>query len=501
MLSSIDNLTQIKIQRKLDDSVTSKASLNSLTTAEPVVRFFQVAYFQNNRWQKIYSLSSDTAKILLQAERKKKRLEKTNKKKKRSSRKGVFGDDITQKVPMVRTSVLGRKISEEIESDLKEEDKRIEKEAQKLLKYIKKMKLKVGQRVPIGSKVTQGKWFIQLVSQNLIILVLTFTGTDEVSVGRLLKKVEFTLKEKEEEMENTKKLKTDIDKVIRNYGFYNFENRNIITGPSRVILGETVLSEEGLVEENMIKKFKTVRKVVNMEKISKQAEMEFKTCDSPVLIKALQDLPKPSNRIEDFFRSERLVTPKKKCPRGLMNLGEISKIDIHKEEFDDNQDDLDFFEFDLKKEEDEEEETYKYPSNTGQTNPNRAVDALCIDLSQKFEKCVFNHKKLKSASKQIKNFDSAHFVNFSASAKKMITVGHRSIAEPLHMRKTSNQLQPKESMATNEKSSNYDKAFFARLGLAILSLLMVIVMVRMFLQLNSSRSSVHRNHVSYRSGN
>ena len=82
MFLDADSVRELQSPLQTPKSVLSENSLNSFTTAEPVVRYLKVAQLKNGNWELIYSLESDTARLLLEGERKKKTLEKTSKKKK-----------------------------------------------------------------------------------------------------------------------------------------------------------------------------------------------------------------------------------------------------------------------------------------------------------------------------------------------------------------------------------------------------------------------------------
>jgi hypothetical protein len=483
-----------------------------------VVRYITVLRKARNHWKNLYSLTSDTAEILLRGEVKKKKLEKTNKKKKKRklSSKKTFGEDITKRIEAMEDNKMGQycDISEEINRELKQEDKRIKKESSKLVLSLQKMKLKVGQRLPINSKVSQGKWFIQLVQKDLLILVLTFAGSDEVSVGRLLKKITSALSESIQELENPLKIKNDIDKVVRNYGFYNFESKNIVVPPSKVVLEETLVNREGFIKENKLHNTKTVRKIKEFANRNYQEEVnskmipDFSTCESPLVELIKPPVRRSQKIIEDFFKSEPIKTPKKpykKKPRKNLNLEDISKIEIKTEDFDEKDEDIDFFNFEVIKEDQEEPQIQVDNDVKPPTSPNN----LCIDLSKKFERCVFNHNIMNSASKQIKNFDSEHFTNFSSSAKKMIPRNHNfKFSAKKGPRRLSGGKKALTDITTNseleikeEKKVQFNsKEFWARLGLGCLLLMVFIVMLKMFLEINGNSDQVRTNSISFEKG-
>ena len=501
----------------LNWSLTSETSIASKTVADPVVRYITVLHRTKNLWRTLYSLTSDTAQLLLQGEMKKKKLEKTNKKAFKKQKKGTFGQDITQKIEELEPKNF-RKISDEVNREILQEDTKIRKESSKLVKSLLKMRLKVGQRLPINSKVCQGKWFLQLVETDLLILVLTFAGSDEVSVGRLLKKITSALVESSQELENPGNVKRDIDKVVRNYGFYNFENKNVMIPPSKVVLEETLVNNEEFVRSNKLNNIKTVRKIKEfsepqyMEEVDPKQIPDFSTCESPMLVKLVKPPVRASQKIiENFFKSEPIQTPKKphkkKIKRNVLNLDDISKIEIKTEDFDDKNEDMDFFEFEVTKEDDDK---IKELPEKAFAPPPMSPPKLCIDLSKKFERCVYNHKVMNSASKQIKNFDSEHFTNFSSSAKKMITRGHNfEFSSNNKPRKLSGNRKIKRKVSINsnlilekpkKKVSFNSKEFWARLGLGCLLLMVFVVMMKMFLEVNGGGSAVKDNEVTYEHG-
>lgn len=512
---------QMHTPTNMNASMTSETSLSSRTVADPVVRSIQVLHRAKNFWRSLYSLSSDTAQILLQGEFKKKKLEKTNKKGPKAHSKGTFGDDITQRIQGANGNPqIKRKISEEVTNELLQEDKLIQKESSKLLKILPKLRLKIGQRLPINSKVTQGKWFIQLVQADLLVLVLTFAGSDELSVGRLLIKITTALLEGYQELENPRKLKQDIDKVIRNYGFYNFESKNLVVPPCKVVLEETVLNKEGLVKRDKLNNVKTVQKIKKFTQteftapktIDPKLIPDFSTCESPMLIPHITPPPRPSQRIiENFFKSEPIQTPKKPYKKDTLvnplRLEDISKIDMKSEDFEDRDEDIDFFEFEVTKEEKESKSRKNSkPFPKPPTSPNK----LCIDLSKKFERCVYNHKIMNSASKQIKNFDSEHFTNFSSSAKKMIPKRNFfDFSSKKTRRRDSNKIEKelKESEKTEaieekgkEETWYNSRVFWARLGLGCLMIMVLIVMMKMFLEINTNGEVSSNNQLHFTKG-
>jgi hypothetical protein len=509
--------TSIQTPTNLNHSIDSEISVSSRTVADPVVRYVSVIHRTKNKWRSLYSLSSDTAQILLQGEVKKKKLEKTNKKSKRRVSKGKFGADITQKIKEVeegqkRTS---RKISEEVTHELLQEDKHIQKESSKLVKMLPKLRLKLGQRLPINSKVTQGKWFIQLVQPDMLVLVLTFAGSDEMSLGRLLIKITSALLEGYQELENPRRLKQDIDKVIRNYGFYNFESKNMIVPPSKVILEETVLNEEGLVRRDKLNNVKTVQKIKKFsneefqERVDPKFVPDFSTCESPLMIPHITPPVRPSQKyMDNFFKSEPIQTPKKpykkKMSSNPLKLEDISKIEMKSEDFDDKDEDIDFFEFEVIKEDKEPGravETKAFPK------PPSSPNKLCIDLSKKFDRCVYNHKIMNSASKQIKNFDSEHFTNFSSSAKKMIPKRNFFDFSSKKKKKeksvnTKEEFDKMSLIKESKRTENWynNREFWARLGLGCLMLMVLVVMMKMFLEINGNGEISSNNRMVFEHG-
>lgn len=505
MFLNADSLPEVETQMKMNQSVNSENSLNSFTTAKPVVRFLKIAQLRNRNWDQIYSMESDTAKLLLQGEKQKKKLEKTNKKKRKDfSRKKTFGEDITEQLAEDYNEEI---IEKEIENEFQSENKKITKEFYKMVNRIGKMKLKEGQRIPIGSKTNQGKWFLNKISHDLIVAVLVFAGSDEVSVERLLKKIEFVLNERKDELENQEMIQNDINKVIKNFGFYNFESRNEITAPSQIIIQENTLNSNSFVQKHCIQNKQKIHMIKNMEHSLKPKTSSQETCDSPKQIQALKELQKTPGNMEGFFKYENIKTPVKKLPKtrkkkNQLNLEDISKIEMTYKDFEelsnaeDSQNDLDFFEFQISTHEHEPKGPVRQ-SNPFKTPLNEigTPGTVCIDLSKKFEKCVFNHKIMNSASKKIKDFDSLNYVNFSSSAKKMVpSVPKFDIAE-----KNEKQIKKRNSK-DNESVRNY-RSLVARVGLGVISILMIITLLKIFVEINSGNESFTSNSITYQDQN
>ena len=431
---------------KGEGSVCSKASYGSLCTAEPVVRHFELVNLNSATPETVYSLSGVTAKKLLEAERKRLRLEKTKSACSVTPGRGsvspfpalhkqgkkFFGAVAFDLENLRDAKGLRRRLSQEIEEELIFEDKKILLEARKLVRFVMKRGITEGERRPVKSKCTQGKWFLRKGRSQMLSLVLAFAGTNESSVGRLLRKVDSAVWEWGEEFENRRSFTRHLDKVVMNYGFANFENTHVGVAPGKVVVEEVTLGKEGLMRENKVSGVQIISRICDLEAIGKKQSSMSKldTCDSLRVYKGDPKSPFPESNIaslggnmEDFFISEpELRTPEKKCEnlapfrmfknkndkcRRLSNIPEISGIEHQKTVFEQDLEELDFFEFEVTREQEEKE-----PSTE---------NFLCTDLSKKFEHCLFNHKQAHSAKKQIKNFNAERFLTFSSSAKKMLT--------------------------------------------------------------------------------
>ena len=459
---------------KGEGSVCSKTSYGSLCTAQPVVRHFELVNLSSSTPETVYSLSGATAKKLLEAERKRLRLEKTKSTCSLTPGRGsvspfpalskpgkkFFGAVAFDLENLRDAKGIRRRLSQEIEEELIFEDKKILLEARKLVRFVMKRGIAVGERRPVKSKCTQGKWFLRKGRSQMLSMVLAFVGTSESSVGRLLRKVDSAVWEWGEEFENRRSFTRHLDKVVMNYGFTNFENTHVGVAPGKVVVEEVTLGKEGLTRANKVSGVQIISRICDLEAIGKKQSSMSKldTCDSLRVYKG--DMKSPfgdsniasvGGKMEEFFISEpELRTPEKKTEnlapfrifnnkndksRRLSNIPEISGIEHQKTIFEQDLEELDFFEFEVTREQEEEKE----PSTE---------NFLCTDLSKKFEHCLFNHKQAHSAKKKIKNFNAERFLTFSSSAKKMLT------RSPLIKRKDKNILgksnEPKNKKIFNE---------------------------------------------------
>lgn len=538
---------------KREGSVCSKASLR---TAEPVVRHFELINLNTPTPHTVYTLSGPTAQKLLQAQRNKLRLEKSKSpfsltplksKSKTPSRtkktqKKFFGDVAIDSANLPSQPDFCQNLSHEIDRDLHFENKKILIEAKKLVKFAVKTNIRKGERRPVNSKCTQGKWFLYKGRSQMLSLVLAFAGTDEAAVGRLLRKVDSAVWEWGEEFENQRKFKKHMDKVLLNYGFANFENANLIIGPGKVIVEEVTLGKEGLLSENKVSGVKVISKICDLEAIAKkpQSLSKLDTCDSVRVYKASNLTPTSTHfpfekqKMEDFFISEpQLRTPEKSDPplpnlkilnpfntRRLSNIPEISGIEHQNTQFEQDLEELDFFEFEVTKETKPEPKT---------PTPAHNQNDLCIDLSKKFNHCVFNHKKAHSAKKQIKNFDAERFITFSSSAKKnlvrspIIKPNKNKNFRENHQPQTPNRVRiaPANLAATAEpglaisapaqNTANFqavknqgasfterNRMYLARMVLLGVMVLMLLVLIRLFMEMGDGSESLgpvsHHHH-------
>ena len=214
--------------------------------------------------------------------------------------------------------------------------------------------------------------------------------------------------------------------------------------------------------------------------------------------------------MKEFFKyensktPERFVKPKKSSIDAInkLNLEDISKIEMSEKDFEgfsnleDSSEDFDMFEFKISQTVGHQPTPQKIqnPFKTPMVNQVDTPGTLCIDLSKKFDNCVFNHKVMNSASKKIKDFDSLNYVNFSSSAKKMI---------PSVPRFDINEKEEKKIIKRNskdEESQKNNRTLIARVGLGVLSILMILVLLKIFVEINSGGESYKPNTTSFNNG-
>lgn len=123
------------------------------------------------------------------------------------------------------------------------ENEKISEECYKILKRIPKMKLKRGQRRPLKSKATRGKWFLYKHKNDYISLLLSFEGADETIIERFLYKTENTTKESLSLMPDFEAFYKKLDAKIKNYGIHSLRNNSSLDGISKIEFSESLFKE------------------------------------------------------------------------------------------------------------------------------------------------------------------------------------------------------------------------------------------------------------------
>lgn len=175
------------------------------------------------------------------------------------------------------------------------------------MKLIPKVKLKLGQRLPIHSKVNSGKWFIFKNENNIYSILLTFPQSDENLIERFLLKTRNTLKE----IENLKKNNIDFDEYlnrkIMKYGIHHLRDISCFNEIGKLTFNENLFdSKKNEFEDESTSSFSN-NQVINETQTLSELEKNFNH-NSPKIKKMADPIPiieqEEENKINennDFF--------------------------------------------------------------------------------------------------------------------------------------------------------------------------------------------------------
>ena len=105
------------------------------------------------------------------------------------------------------------------------------------------MNLKRGQRCPLKSHATRGKWFVYKHKNDYLSLLLSFEGADETIIERFLYKSESTTKECLSLMPDVESFYNKLDAKIKNYGIHSLKNNSSLNGISKIEFSESLFKE------------------------------------------------------------------------------------------------------------------------------------------------------------------------------------------------------------------------------------------------------------------
>lgn len=171
-------------------------------------------------------------------------------------------------------------------SDCKSQHK-IEKEAQKIIKLIPRVNLKLGQRLPIHSKVNQGKWFIYKNEKNIYSMLLSFPQSDENLIERFLSKMRNTLKEVGNVKDSGLDLQSYLTNKIIKYGIHHLKDMSTLNQIGKLSFNEN-LFDSNLMEKKMELEDESTGSFSNelgRNETQTFSELEYKYVKSPKNIK------------------------------------------------------------------------------------------------------------------------------------------------------------------------------------------------------------------------
>lgn len=234
-------------------------------------------------------------------------------------------------------------------ADCKSQQK-IEKEAEKIIKLIPRVNLKLGQRLPIHSKVNQGKWFIFRNEKNIYSILLSFPQSDENLIERFLLKMRNTLKEIETIKDSQQNFESILTNKIIKYGIHHLRD---ISALHQI---EKISFNDNLFENNRAKK--NVLEDESTETFSNELA---------------------KNDIQNFseLKPKYDQTPTK--PKKIKSKFELEKDEEDEEKIEETND---FFNFKME----------KNNSSVKKSNQIKSAD-ICVKLENKFNDVSFSNKK------------------------------------------------------------------------------------------------------------
>jgi hypothetical protein len=136
-------------------------------------------------------------------------------------------------------------------TDCKSQQK-IEKEAEKIIKLIPRVNLKLGQRLPIHSKVNQGKWFIFRNEKNIYSILLSFPQSDENLIERFLLKMRNTLKEIESIKDSQQNFESILTNKIIKYGIHHLRDISALHQIEKISFNDNLFESNNRVQKNVL---------------------------------------------------------------------------------------------------------------------------------------------------------------------------------------------------------------------------------------------------------
>ena len=189
------------------------------------------------------------------------------------------------------------------------ENEKISEECYKILKRIPKMNLKRGQRRPLKSKATRGKWFLYKQKNDYTSLLLSFEGADETIIERFLYKTENTTKECLSLMPDVEAFYQKLDTKIKNYGIHSLKNNTSLDGISKIEFSESLFKEGKSFGFDSKSKISPTLPRLEEENHSANDNLSIPMC--PSVIKDQSGMTEKLNNTPDF----NIGTPDKAQPR------------------------------------------------------------------------------------------------------------------------------------------------------------------------------------------
>lgn len=228
---------------------------------------------------------------------------------------------------------------------------RIEKEAEKIIKLIPKVNLKLGQRLPIHSKVNQGKWFIFRNEKNIYSILLSFPQSDENLIERFLLKMRNTLKEIESIKSSQKNFESILTNKIIKYGIHHLKDISALHQIEKISFNDNLFENNNKIKKNTLEDESTETFSNELAKNDTQNFSELKP--------KYDQTPVKSNTIKSKFA-----------------------FDENEEDEEKIEENNDFFNFKMEKKN----------SSVKKSNQIKSAD-ICVKLENKFNDVSFSNKK------------------------------------------------------------------------------------------------------------
>lgn len=228
---------------------------------------------------------------------------------------------------------------------------RIEKEAEKIIKLIPKVNLKLGQRLPIHSKVNQGKWFIFRNEKNIYSILLSFPQSDENLIERFLLKMRNTLKEIESIKSSQKNFESILTNKIIKYGIHHLKDISALHQIEKISFNDNLFENNNKIKKNTLEDESTETFSNELAKNDTQNFSELKP--------KYDQTPVKSNTIKSKFA-----------------------FDENEEDEENIEENNDFFNFKMEKKN----------SSVKKSNQIKSAD-ICVKLENKFNDVSFSNKK------------------------------------------------------------------------------------------------------------